>query len=177
MLGGWDLRTDEANTAAALGVLVSVKCIGLDTHAGDPWLMDPKEAVLASAKDLMAHYGRLDVPWGTINRLRRGDVDVPIAGGPDILRAVYSAGHDLEDDGTLTAVAGDTYIAIVAWDAKGNMSARTRHQFGSATLDKSSAHYADQAALFAAQKLRVFPFSDEALSRETESVSHIGGAQ
>ncbi len=173
LLMGWDLRTGQGNRAAALGVLVAVKCIAQNAD-GDPWLMDPIKALKLSAVDLMKHHGRLDVPWGEIMRFRRGAVDVPIDGGPDILRAVYSAGHDLEADGTLTAVAGDTYIVIVNWDTDGKMTARSRHQFGSATLDKNAKHYADQAKPFAAMTLRDFPFTPEALAAQGAREYRIG---
>jgi acyl-homoserine-lactone acylase len=176
LLRTWDLQTDQNNTAAALGVLVAIKCIEMNAD-GDPWQMEPAQALKSSAQDLMKHYGRLDVPWGTISRMRRGKVDEPLDGGPDILRAVYSAGHELEADGTLTAVAGDTYIALVQWDSKGKLLAKTRHQFGSATLDETSPHYADQAALFAQESLRDFPFTPEALASQTERQYQIGGGQ
>ncbi len=174
LLSSWDLSTDQDNPAAALGVLIALKCIGQNAD-GDPWLMAPETALKISAEDLMAHYARLDVPWGEISRMRRGKVDVPLSGGPDILRAVYSAGHDLEDDGKLTAVAGDTYIAMVEWDRDGTMSARTRHQFGSATEDQLSPHFADQAAPFAQDNLRDFPFTTEALALQTERTYQVGG--
>ncbi len=170
----WNLSTNRDNLAAALGVLVAAKCIDMNAD-GDPWMVEPQKALKASAEDLMAHYGRLDVPWGKISRMRRGNTDVPLDGGPDILRAVYSVGHELEDDGGLTAVAGDTYIAMVEWDAEGNLSARTRHQFGSATANPLSPHFDDQAALFAQENLRDFPFTAEALATQTERTYHIGG--
>ncbi len=173
LLGTWDLRTNRDNRAAALGVLVALKCIGLNAD-GDAWLMPPREALQRTAQDLMDHYGRLDVPWGRINRFRRGQVDLPIDGGPDVLRAVYGAGHDLEADGTLTAVAGDTWIAIASWDANGVLHARTRHQFGSATLDRKSPHYDDQARPFVAMQLRDFPFTPQALAAHTERAYLVG---
>jgi penicillin amidase/acyl-homoserine-lactone acylase len=174
LLLSWDMRTDQHNKAAALGVLLALKCIKMNAD-GDPWLMDPEEALKATAEDLTKHYGRLDVPWGDISRMRRGKVDVPIDGGPDILRAVYSAGHELEADGKLTAVAGDTYIALVSWDNDGQMRAQTRHQFGSATLDENNPHFDDQATPFAQMKLRPFPFTPEVLAKEAKRTYQIGG--
>ena len=52
------------------------------------------------------------------------------------------------------AVAGDTYIMFVEWDATGEMRSRSIHQYGSATLDRMSPHYADQAPLFASEQWR-----------------------
>ena len=43
---------------------------------------------------------------------------------------------------------------IVSWDNEGHVHSQSIHQFGSATLDKTSPHYADQAPLFAAQQLK-----------------------
>jgi penicillin amidase/acyl-homoserine-lactone acylase len=50
--------------------------------------------------------------------------------------------------------AGDTWIALVEWDAEGNQTARVIHPYGSATLDANSPHYADQAELFATERWR-----------------------
>ena len=90
--------------------------------------------------------------WGEVNKLARGEQTWPISGGPDTLRAVYPA--EIRDDGTLHMNAGDTWIALVEWDADGNQTARVIHPFGSATLDPNSAHYADQAELFAMENWR-----------------------
>ncbi|MEM9054159.1 MAG: penicillin acylase family protein, partial [Pseudomonadota bacterium] len=68
------------------------------------------------------------------------------------LRAIYPA--DMREDGKLHANAGDTWIALVEWDDEGNQQAEMIHQYGAATLDKGSPHYADQAPLFANEEWR-----------------------
>ena len=68
---------------------------------------------------LKRHFGRIDPEWGQVNRIRRGKLDLPIDGGPDIYRAVYG---EPQPDGTLTAVAGDTFIMFVTWDQAGQLS-------------------------------------------------------
>jgi penicillin amidase/acyl-homoserine-lactone acylase len=42
----------------------------------------------------------------------------------------------------------------VEWDREGRVHSRSLHQYGSATLDQRSPHYADQAPLFAARRLK-----------------------
>ena len=42
----------------------------------------------AAVRTLLRHHGRLDVPWGEVNRFRRGTLDLPASGGPDVLRAI-----------------------------------------------------------------------------------------
>src|ERR1035438_9266747 len=88
-------------------------------------------------------------PRAAVSRFRRGKVDLPIDGGPDIYRAVYG---ESQADGTLTAAAGDTLIMFVTWDKAGKLSSESIHQFGSATTDGQSRHYADQSSLFVAMK-------------------------
>ena len=86
-------------------------------------------------------------------------LDLPVGGGPDTLRAIQS--FELEGDGTYTANSGDCYVMFVEWDSRGRLRSESIHQFGSATLDQSSPHYADQAPLFAQPRLRTV-WMDEA---------------
>ena len=96
---------------------------------------------------------------GEVNRHVRGDVNVPVGGGPDILRAIY--GRDLNDDGFLTNVAGDGLYYLVSWNAEGQLSVEGVHQFGSATLDEDSPHYSDQAVDYAQEVLHAPLFDEE----------------
>ena len=148
VLRKWDLRTDLDSTGAAIGVLAFkpvIRAMMFDRPLPDVMAIVAKKALL-----LKESYGRIDVPWGEVNRLRRGDVDVGLTGGPDTLRAVY--GH--WEGGKLIAQNGDSYILIADWDEEGRVSSRSIHQFGSATMDESSPHYDDQAPLFARCELK-----------------------
>lgn len=150
-LRAWDRSTDVDNRHAALAVLTLRRIF----RAEDPDDHSPEQltAALSWAVDyLNRNHGAIDPPWGEVNRLIRGEVDLPIDGGPDILRAIYSYG--LPEDEVPKATHGDTWMALVEWDANGAQTAEVVHQFGSATLDKTSRHYADQAPLFAAMKWR-----------------------
>ena len=150
VLAAWDRNTDLDNPGAALGVCV----------LSEEWLAERaprapapiEKQVLTCAEKLQSHFGRLDPPWGTVNRLRRGALDIPIAGGPDVLRAIY--GREQTNDGRLTAVAGDGLMIFAEWAADGTPRLRTRHNFGSASTRPKSPHYADQAEAFAGETLR-----------------------
>ena len=91
---------------------------------------------------LQAHFGRIDPPWSAVNRLVRGDVNIGLGGGPDVLHAIY--GDFQDEDGTFHGIAGDSYVALVTWDADGTVSSQSIHQFGSATARPDSPHFADQ---------------------------------
>lgn len=143
-LRAWNMDTDADNRHAALGALTGMKAIMEKfTHEKAP---APEDAFRFAVDYLMTHHGRIDPKWGEVNRFVRGDVDLPIDGAPDVLRAIYPA--EIRDDGKLYANAGDTWIALVEWAADGNVNADFVHQYGSATLDTSSPHYSDQAELF-----------------------------
>jgi len=123
-------------------------------------------------KLLKDNHGRIDPEWGEVNRIVRGGVDMPIDGGPDILRAVYP--EEIREDGRLHAFAGDTYIASVEWDQDGKQSAKIIHQFGSATKDTSSKHYDDQAPLFAKKEWRPALLDRQTILENAERVYRPG---
>ena len=149
-LRSWDMHTDINNRAAALGVLVTLKDITEEfTHIPAP---TPEDAFREAVAYLMEHHGRIDPTWGEVNRLIRGDANIPIDGAPDVMRAIYPA--KFGDSGQLDAVAGDTWIALVEWDAEGKMDADLIHQFGSATSIPASPYFDDQAEMFATHKWR-----------------------
>ena len=85
-----------------------------------------------SAHQLKQRFGRLDVPFGEVHRLRRGTVDLPVGGGPDTLHAVYAREAA---DGRYVGWAGDSYVLMVEWDREGQVHARSINPYGSATLD------------------------------------------
>jgi acyl-homoserine-lactone acylase len=144
LLASWDYGTDASSRSAALGSLTTNPAI-TEKYTGVK-APSPDTAFRNAAAWLKLHHGRIDPEWGEVNRLVRGTVNLPISGAPDTLRAVYP--RELRDDGQLHMSAGDTWIALVEWDADGQQSARVISPFGSATLDETSPHYADQAALF-----------------------------
>jgi acyl-homoserine-lactone acylase len=89
-----------------------------------------------------------------------------IDGGPDTYRAVYGLP---QADGTLTAAAGDTFIMFVTWDKTGTLTSDSIHQFGSATLDARSPHYADQTPLFVAMKTKPVLFNQSQLAGNVDA--------
>jgi acyl-homoserine-lactone acylase len=167
LLKGWDRRTNVGSRAAALAVLMSTEAAHSDAHPDVP----PIEALRHAIKKLKTHFGRVDPEWGQVNRIRRGKIDLPIDGGPDIYRAVYGVA---QPDGTLTASAGDTFIMFVTWDKSGALSSESINQFGSATLDSNSPHYADQTPLFVAMKTKPVLFMQSQLAGNVEADYHPG---
>ena len=163
ILAHWNRSTDIHNRGAALAILMGVRVAPEDQ--GGPRKEEPLPALREAMEVLKTHFGRLDPEWGQVNRFRRGRYDLPIDGGPDVYRAVYGLP---QDDGTLTAVDGDTFIMFVTWDKNGKLSSQSIHQFGSATLDTKSKHYDDQVPLFVAMKLKPVLFTQDQLKGHIE---------
>ena len=145
----WDLSTDIENRGAAMSTCV-IGAEWLAEQKGKP-TPDVAEAFYNCADKLMTVTGRIDPLWGDVNRHVRGDLNLPVGGGPDTLRAIYALG--MEEDGYQTNIAGDGLYYFVSWDAQGVQKIRGVHQFGAATLDTESPHYADQTEDYAAEIL------------------------
>jgi penicillin amidase/acyl-homoserine-lactone acylase len=173
LLASWDGAADQKNRAAALAIFTGQTAMGGQIH--DATTPERKmEALKSVAARLKSVFGRIDPEWGEVSRLVRGDHSWPLDGGPDTLRAVYGNPRDLETSRHVKAVAGDTWIAIVDWAPDGAVRIDTIHQFGAASLDASSPHYADQAPLYARGEYRTPPMSLDALLAEKTSDKIVG---
>jgi len=173
IIRNWDMNTNPDNVGAAIMVYtlnaldkkypdsISLSRMG-QSNVNEAILMD---AFTEAVKTLNDHFGRVDMPWGDVNRLIRGDVDLPIGGGPDILHATYGA---LQEDGRLKITDGDTYVLLVIWDKDGNVSSMSVHQFGSATLHPESPHYADQSPLMVNRQLKPVWFDEADIRQHLE---------
>ncbi|HEY0749055.1 MAG TPA: acylase [Steroidobacteraceae bacterium] len=167
LLKDWDRRTNIGSRAAAMAVLMRTEAAHSDSHPDVPAI----DALRHAIKTLQTHFGRIDPEWGQVNRIRRGNLDLPIDGGPDTYRAVYGV---QQPDGILNAAAGDTLIMFVTWDKAGALTSDSINQFGSATLDSHSPHYADQTPLFVAMKTKPVLFTQSQLAGNVEADYHPG---
>jgi len=143
LLASWDLGTQMDNRAAALATLTLEPLID---HRRRRSPVDLAQELARAQNHLETHFGRIDPAYGDVVRHARGDTSWPIDGGPDILRAVYTETDT--KSGRLHNVAGDSFIMFVTWDADGRVTSRSVHNYGSATRDAESPHYADQVPLF-----------------------------
>ncbi len=163
-VAGWDRSADRADRATALIVVTLAELLDADVDINPSQLAEPIDvsdgelaaAFTAAVETLVDRFGRVDPLWGDVNRLVRGDRDLPLDGGPDLLRAVYGR----LVDGRFEGIAGDAYVLVVSFRPDGTVTSRSVHQFGSATLRPDSPHYADQADLFARNELKPVWFDE-----------------
>jgi len=117
-------------------------------------LADPAAAVRAlqaAARDMLARYGALDVPWGQVMRLKVGAVDLPASGGPGRLGVFDVVDFAPPADGARAANFGASYIAVVSFDTPAR--AKVLLSYG-ASSQPGSPHNSDQLPLLARGELR-----------------------
>ena len=146
VLRNWDGDTAKESRGAALAVITGTRALGYEYIKPEA---DPVEMLKKTAEELKEKFGRLDPEWGEINRIQRGDIDLPLDGAPDVLRAIYADRDGVTKQGVMNAFAGDTHIMYADWDSDGELTLKSIHQYGAATMDESSPHFDDQVSLFA----------------------------
>nr|WP_245602708.1 acylase [Gloeothece verrucosa] len=164
VLDKWDRQTNADSRGAALFALwaLTIEPSGLFSK---PWnqqnyLTTPTgiadfntalavlEGVAAQIKLL---YGRLDVSWGEVVRLRYGDKDLPASGGPGILGCFRVLNLQKAQDERFQVAFGDTYIAAIKFSDP--PEAKALMVYGNST-QPGSVHVGDQLELYAQGQLR-----------------------
>ncbi|KLE33732.1 penicillin amidase [Aurantiacibacter gangjinensis] len=174
LLGGWDLDADGDGGADALALLMIRPFMRADYQSGE--IPDAREELERSAEHLMEHFGRLDPPLGDVLRLRQGDVDLPLDGGSDTLRA--STLWDIDEDGRLSLRHGDSFIQFVEWAPGERVRSQSIQPFGAATTRPESPHYTDQMQLFVDHELKpVWFWREDVLANASRRYSVRSAAQ
>jgi penicillin amidase/acyl-homoserine-lactone acylase len=159
LLRGWSESTEADDRTAAQAILTSTPVVVAQMRGKTPPSIGG--SYRAAVRTLLRRHGRIDPLWGEVNRFQRGELDLPASGGPDVLRAI----EDFElEEGIYAARSGDSFVVFVEWDGEGRQTIETIHQFGSATLDRESPHYADQVPLFLAEKTKPVYMDADALA-------------
>ncbi|HSH02761.1 MAG TPA: acylase [Anaerolineae bacterium] len=169
ILAEWDYTVTAESEGATLAIMTFYflnKAPGVEMNASElvgGHLPEPliRSSFQQAAEWLSYNYNSVSVPWGEVNRLVRGDVNLPLGGGPDLLHAIY--GDFKPTDDKVKATVGDSYILMANWDEDGEVTSYSVHQYGSSTMHARSPHYADQAPLFAAQELKRVWFTEDAV--------------
>jgi acyl-homoserine-lactone acylase len=103
-------------------------------------------------------YGRWDVTWGDVHRVRRGGVDVPVGGCGGALGCFRVLNFARDADGKLAANGGDGWVLAVEFtDLPKAYSVLAYGQ----SPDSTSRWHADQAARFASGDLKRVAFSEK----------------
>lgn len=168
VLQHWD-RSDNANSKGAglffeWAVLMITHNVPTFAH---PWdaahpnttpngLADPQMAVTAlehAAQTLLANKLPLDLTWGAVFRMKRGNVDVPASGGYSLFGSFRALSYTYQPgvQPPFYAVQGDSYIAAVEFSTP--VRAQVLLTYGNST-QPGSPHNGDQLMLYAKNQMR-----------------------
>jgi acyl-homoserine-lactone acylase len=117
-------------------------------------LKDPASAAKAlqiAAAKVEKAYGKLDVAWGEVFRVRSGNLDLPANGGDGDQGIFRVLNFAPSTDERFQAVAGDSYVAAIEFSQP--VRAMALLSYGNAT-QPGSPHITDQLQLFTCKQLR-----------------------
>ncbi|MFT3743341.1 MAG: penicillin acylase family protein [Pyrinomonadaceae bacterium] len=130
----------------------------LNTPVG---LADKTRAVAAFTQaitETKRRYGSIDVAWGDVHRVRRGNVNVPVGGCGNDLGCFRVLGYNREQDGKLVANVGDGWVLAVEFgDTPRAFSVLAYGE----SRSPNSPWFSDQAAMFARGEYKKVAFTSD----------------
>ena len=116
---------------------------------------------------LMKNFGTIDLVLGDVQKLVRGKEEWPQGGMPDVLSAVMSKNYE---NGKKKMVSGDAYLGFVKFPKDGSLPIiETVNTFG-ASSNPDSPHFADQRALYQAQKTKKMTLDKAEVLKTAEKI-------
>jgi acyl-homoserine-lactone acylase len=122
-------------------------------------LADPARAAEAfgwAVTETARRFGRWDVAWGDVHRVRRGVVDVPVGGCSGVLGCFRVLGYARDPDGKLSANTGDGWILAVEF---GDLPRAYSVLAYGESSNPTSPWFSDQAEMFARGTLKKVAFT------------------
>ncbi|MCX6200151.1 MAG: penicillin acylase family protein [Bacteroidetes bacterium] len=123
----------------------------------------------ATCDTLKSNFGSIKVEWGTVNRLVRGNKDLPLRGFPDMLSPSYP--KKINSRLAFKADYGDTYTMLASFGKNGVEKLQALQPLGN-SLNPVSKHYNDQMESFTKQEMRTLSLKKEDVMKRAESVYH-----
>ncbi|RMG25960.1 MAG: penicillin acylase family protein [Bacteroidetes bacterium] len=127
-------------------------------------LSDEQKAVAAfeqALQELKEQYGGWDLAWGAVHRLRHGELDLPISGGPGGLGCFRVLWFRETEDGKRAVRGGDGWqLAVEFSDPPRAYSILAYGQ----SNDPNSPHHTDQVGLFARNEMKRVAFTEEEIA-------------
>ncbi|NVD26526.1 acylase [Parasphingorhabdus flavimaris] len=171
LLAQWDWNLDGKGAADALALMVLRPAN--KSHYNRGKMPDPRQILEETVDHLKQYFDRIDPPMLNVLRMRQGDVDLPVDGGNDTIRA--STLWDIDEDGRLSVRHGDSFIMFMEWAKDGKVYSRSIQPFGAATTRPESKHYTDQMQLFVDKKLKPVWFDPKDLEKHKKSEKVVRG--
>lgn len=172
----WDRNTDTASTG--------ITCFGCfidqmwhkrnydDEQFAMGFPLSEQDAVqyLRDAQQYMlSNFGSINIKWGTVHKLRRGNKAVPVGSFADMLSPSYPKPHTYNGKLEFNPEYGDTYTMFVKYGKNGAESIESLQPVGN-SLMPDSPHYNDQMESFAAHRTRYQTFDRSYWLKHAEQI-------
>ena len=172
VLAAWNRRTDLDSRGAVLFIaIVTDKAFRTAVKQKDT--QAAAKALVEQAKKVRERFGRLDVEWAQFSRIRRGDIERPVAGNGLRQRELASLKltalrptYGRIEDGRRWCTGGSSYGMIV--DFSGETRSISCLPFG-VSEDPDSPHFADQLVLYAKRQYKPAWFLPDEIREHAES--------
>lgn len=122
------------------------------------------DAFAWAVQETTRRYGRADVAWGDVHRVRIGNVDVPVGGCNGDIGCFRVLWYKDDPDGKREAVGGDGWVLAV--DFGDRPRAYSILAYGESPRADSPYH-ADQAAMFAREQYKPVAWSEAEIAAQT----------
>jgi acyl-homoserine-lactone acylase len=164
VLANWDYHADAESKGAVLFYHWYQK--GGVRYFAEPWsesephvtprggLANPDfalEQLEKASKEVMEKYGRLDVAYGEVFKLKAGNKVIPANGAPGEFGVFRTMWFSPKQDGTFENVNGDGWVAVIEFGKQ--VRAGTLLSYGNSS-EQNSPYYGDQLDLFAKKELK-----------------------
>ncbi len=174
LLNNWDRKCNKESRAAPLFLLtlheINQKLKDENRHQRENSITveDCLDGITKAKRILLEDFGKIDPELSQVMRHSRGEVNLPLNGGSDVLAAIYG---ERQKDGSYRATAGESYIQLVQFN-KGKMPIiESINAFGS-SAEPDSPHYTDQMPLYVNQELKPMGLSIEWVKANAKKVYH-----
>lgn len=125
------------------------------------------KSIRKSKEQMVRDFGRINVQLGDLQRHQRGNVDIPLGGGPDMIRAAYPQPYK---NGRFRVYVGDSYIMLVKF-TKDGPEIHTVSPYG-ASNKPDSPHYTDQMQMYANKQTKPMTLNKELVYKKAEKIYH-----
>ena len=164
VLRDWDNRADVDSRGTALFTLCTEQLV-----KGRRDLSNAKALVNAfqAAVDYMIeHHGTVDIEWGKVHVIKRGQKSYPVPGGTQQLQTAHMASGRLAEDGIRYCNNGSGY-KFVAFLGD-HIESYSATPYGS-SADPSSPHFADATELYSQGKFKRLYYEKQDILEHLES--------
>ena len=166
----WDKRGDTNSKGAAIFLLTYEHL--KKQLAGQP----PRAITTAEAIETFTHvnnymqtnFGTTDITLGDIQKLVRGDKELPLWGLPDQFSPQWT---EPMGNGKLKSIGGDGLVMFVRFQKQGLPKIETINMYG-ASAKKGNKHFDDQVDMYVKQQTKTMTLDKATVYKNAERVYH-----